>query len=53
MLDLTGPTLDLAQVAQGFGVPSVTARTAEELVAALDKSLATEGPTFVNARLTR
>jgi acetolactate synthase I/II/III large subunit len=53
MLDLTSPVLDLARTAEGFGVPASTATTAEELVAALDKSLATEGPTFINARLTR
>jgi acetolactate synthase-1/2/3 large subunit len=51
MLDLTGPTLDLAGVASGFGVPSSTVTTADELVEAFDKSLSTPGPTFINARL--
>jgi acetolactate synthase I/II/III large subunit len=51
MLDLSGPTLDLAGVAAGFGVPSSTVTTADELVVAFDKSLSTPGPTFINARL--
>ena len=53
MLDLSGPTLDLAATAASYGVPSSTATTADELVVQLEKSLATAGPTFVNARLTR
>jgi acetolactate synthase I/II/III large subunit len=53
MLDLTGPTLDLAKTAEAYGVPSSTATSAEELVVQLEKALATEGPTFINARLTR
>jgi len=53
MLDLTGPTLDLARVAEGYGVPAATATSADELVVELEKSLATAGPTFINARLTR
>jgi acetolactate synthase I/II/III large subunit len=53
MLDLTGPTLDLARVAEGYGVPAATATTADELVVELEKALTTDGPTFINARLTR
>jgi acetolactate synthase-1/2/3 large subunit len=53
MLDLSGPTLGLAQVAEGYGVPAATATTADELVVELEKALATDGPTFINARLTR
>jgi acetolactate synthase I/II/III large subunit len=51
MLDLSGPTLDLAGVAAGFGVPSSTVTSADELVVAFEKSLSTPGPTFINARL--
>jgi acetolactate synthase-1/2/3 large subunit len=51
MLDLTGPTLDLAATARSFGVPAETVTTADELVVALDKSLATPGPSFIDAKL--
>ena len=44
---------DLAATAEGYGVPASTATTADELVVELEKALATEGPTFINARLTR
>ena len=53
MLDLTGPTLDLARTAESYGVPASTATSADELVVQLEKALATEGPSFINARLTR
>ena len=53
MLDLSSPTLDLQRTAEGYGVPASTATSADELVAELEKALATEGPTFINARLTR
>ena len=51
MLSLTGPTLDLAATAASYGVPAETVTTADELVVAFDKSLATPGPSFINARL--
>ncbi len=51
MLDLTGPTLDLAATARSYGVPAETVTTADELVVAFEKSLATPGPSFINARL--
>jgi acetolactate synthase-1/2/3 large subunit len=51
MLDLTGPTLDLAATARSFGVPAETVTTADELVVALDKSLATPGPTVIDAKV--
>ncbi len=53
MLDLTSPSLDLAEVARGFGVPAVTASTAEELAVEFEKSLATSGPSFIAAKLSR
>lgn len=53
MLDLTGPTLDLAAVARGFGVPAVTVATADELAVEFEKSLSTPGPSFLSARLSR
>jgi acetolactate synthase-1/2/3 large subunit len=51
MLDLTGPTLDLAATSRSYGVPAETVTTADELVVAFEKSLATPGPSFINARL--
>jgi acetolactate synthase I/II/III large subunit len=51
MLDLTGPSLDLAATARSFGVPAETVTTADELVVALEKSLSSPGPTFIDARI--
>lgn len=49
MLDLDGPPLDLCALASAQGVPSVRVRTADELVAALERSYATPGPMFIEA----
>ena len=51
MLDLTGPALDPAATARSFGVPASTVTTADELVVALEKSLATPGPSFIDAKV--
>ena len=51
MLDLTGPSLDLAATARSFGVPATTVRTADELVVEFEKSLATPGPSFIDAKV--
>jgi acetolactate synthase-1/2/3 large subunit len=51
MLDLGSPTIDLAGVAAGFGVPSSTVTTADQLCVEFEKSLSTPGPTFIDARL--
>jgi acetolactate synthase I/II/III large subunit len=53
MLDIDNPTLDLAALAAAQGVPSVKATTAEELVAALERSYATPGPSFIEAVLPK
>ena len=53
MLDLEGPTLDLAGIASSFGVPASRATTADELVDALRRSYATPGPTFIEAVLPK
>jgi acetolactate synthase I/II/III large subunit len=53
MLELDDPTLDLAGLAQAQGVPSVRVTTAEELVAALERSYATPGPMFIEAVLPK
>jgi acetolactate synthase-1/2/3 large subunit len=53
MLDLDGPSLDLAGVARSLGVPAETVRTADELVVALEHSYATPGPTFIEAVLPK
>jgi acetolactate synthase-1/2/3 large subunit len=49
MLDLTGPGLDFGSLARGFGVESATASTAEEFTVALERALATSGPSVVEA----
>jgi acetolactate synthase-1/2/3 large subunit len=51
MLEIDDPTLDLGALAQGLGVPSVRATTADELVTALRRSYATPGPMFIEAVL--
>ncbi len=48
-LDLGHPDLGFAQIAQGFGVPSVRAGTAEEFVAALENAIAEPGPHLIEA----
>jgi acetolactate synthase I/II/III large subunit len=53
MLDIDNPTLDLAALASAQGVPSVRATSAEELVAALERSYATPGPMFIEAVLPK
>ena len=49
MLDISGPTLDFVSLAEGMGVPATRATTAEEFTDALGRSLATEGPSVVEA----
>ena len=51
MLNLEDPTLGLAAIASGQGVPSCTVHTADGLVSALQHSYATPGPTFIEAVL--
>lgn len=50
-LDLSGPVLDFARLAQGMGVHGVSAGTAEELLKALEYALATPGPHLIEARV--
>ncbi len=50
MLDLTGPDLDFVSLAKGMGVTDATrATTAEEFTEQLERALATEGPSLVEA----
>jgi acetolactate synthase-1/2/3 large subunit len=51
MLDLSRPTLDFVALAQGMGVPAERATTAEEFIAALNRALATTGPSLIDAVL--
>ncbi|MDA8359243.1 MAG: acetolactate synthase large subunit [Actinomycetota bacterium] len=53
MLDLTRPDLDFVSLARGMGVPATQVTTAEDLVRALEQSLAEEGPSLVEAVLPR
>ena len=53
MLDLDGPTLQLAELARSMGVASERATTADELVTALERSYAAPGPTFIEAVLPK
>lgn len=51
LTDLGSPTIEWTALARGFGVPAVSAATDSELVEALKRSLATPGPTLVEAVL--
>ncbi len=48
-LDLHGPQLNFAQLAQGMGVHAVRAQTAEDFTQALDYALAHSGPHLIEA----
>ncbi|HRP29670.1 MAG TPA: acetolactate synthase large subunit, partial [Burkholderiaceae bacterium] len=48
-LDLDGPQLNFAQLAQGMGVHAVRASTAEDFAKALEYALATPGPHLIEA----
>ncbi|HET9482377.1 MAG TPA: acetolactate synthase large subunit [Xanthomonadales bacterium] len=48
-LDLHGPVLDFARLAQGMGVHAVRVDTAEDFVHALEYALATPGPHLIEA----
>lgn len=52
MLDLSSPTLDFVQLAQGCGVPGVRAATVSEFIAAFEKALACSGPSLIEAVLS-
>ncbi len=49
MFDLHRPDLDFVALAQGMGLPATRATTAEELHDQLARSLATEGPSVIEA----
>lgn len=46
-LDLKGPVLNFAQMAQGMGVHAVRATSTEDMVRALEHALATPGPHLI------
>lgn len=50
-LDLDGPRLDFARLAQGMGVHAVRADTAEDFCEALEYALAHRGPHLIEARI--
>ncbi len=51
LLALDQPTLDLCGVARALGVPATMVTTADELVSALRRSYATDGPSFIEVPL--
>ncbi len=53
MLEIDDPELDLAGIANSYGVPAQRVRTAEEFSAALERSFATPGPCFIEAMLRK
>jgi acetolactate synthase-1/2/3 large subunit len=52
LTELTGPAVDWAALANGFGVPATTVSTDTELGEALTRSLAEPGPNLIEAALT-
>jgi len=50
-LDLTGPGLDFARLAQGMGVHAVRAETAEDLCKAMEYAFAQPGPHLIEAQI--
>lgn len=49
LLDISRPTMDFVQIAQGMGVPARRAGTAEELADALRDAFAEPGPHLIDA----
>ncbi len=49
LFDLSRPTIDWCALATGYGVPSIRATTAEEMVAALKSANAEPGPMLIEA----
>jgi benzoylformate decarboxylase len=46
--DLSTPRLEFVDMARGMGVPAVRVERAEEIPAALDRALATDGPFLID-----
>ncbi|MFM9226555.1 MAG: acetolactate synthase large subunit [Actinomycetota bacterium] len=51
MLDLSDPTIDWVQIAQGMGVEAVRAETPESFEAAFSSAMRQRGPRLIEARL--
>ncbi|MFM8626850.1 MAG: acetolactate synthase large subunit [Actinomycetota bacterium] len=51
MLDLSDPTIDWVQIAQGMGVEAVRAETPESFEAAFSSAVRQRGPRLIEARL--
>lgn len=51
MLDLSRPTIDYVSIAQGFGVPAVKAKTAEQFAEELQRALDEEGPHLIEVEI--
>jgi acetolactate synthase I/II/III large subunit len=49
LFDLTGPALDFCALATGMGMAATRATTADEFVVQLERSLATPGPSLIEA----
>ncbi|MEY2571196.1 MAG: acetolactate synthase large subunit, partial [Acidimicrobiaceae bacterium] len=49
MFDLSEPAIDFVHLAQGLGVPAQRVDTADDLVVALERSLAEDGPSVIEA----
>jgi acetolactate synthase-1/2/3 large subunit len=52
MFSLDDPSIDWVSLAAGYGVPGARVATSEDLVAALQTGMATEGPYLIEAAVT-
>lgn len=50
-MDLSEPALSYPQLAVGMGVPAATATTPDELAAAVDRALTTQGPFLIDVEI--
>ena len=51
LTDLSNPDISWAQLARGFGVPSVTVESAEQMAKELERGLAEAGPYFIELQM--
>jgi thiamine pyrophosphate-dependent acetolactate synthase large subunit-like protein len=53
-MDFNDPPMNIAKIAEGFGLPAERVDTAEGFDAALDRALArTDGPTLIEAMVKK
>jgi len=51
LTDLANPPIDWVKISQGFGIPGVTVKNAEDLAMELGKALSESGPHLIEMLL--